>query len=183
MSNVTINSDKIFLFKQWKKHIFQLSLENGSIIMMPKPPGGNQLKAYVEFLKSIEVDCVVSLLQQPEIEQFSLTQEGVECREQNIAFINFPIQDHSIPQFFLPFNQLIEKLSQVLNKNKTIAIHCYAGIGRTGITAASLLIKNGVQVDLALIDLSKTRGLRVPETLEQITWLHHHNEQLQGNIL
>jgi protein-tyrosine phosphatase len=183
MPNVTINSDKVFLFKQWKKHVFQLNLENGSIIMMPKPPGGLQLKAYVEFLKSLEVDCVVSLLQQPEIEQFSLTQEGVECREQNIAFINFPIQDHSIPQFFLPFNQLIEKLSLALNKNKIIAIHCYAGIGRTGITAASLLIKNGVQVDLALMDLSKTRGLRVPETLEQITWLHRYSEQLLGSFL
>ena len=183
MPNVTINSDKVFLFKQWKKNISQLNLENGSIIMMPKPPSGMQLKPYIEFLKSIEVDCVVSLLQQAEIEQFSLTQEGVECREQNIAFINFPIQDHSVPQFFLPFNQLIEKLSEELKQDKTIAIHCYAGIGRTGITAASLLIKNGVQVDLALMELSKTRGLRVPETLEQITWLHHHNEQLQGNIL
>ncbi len=183
MLNATINSDKIFLFKQWKKHVFQLSLERGSIIMMPKPPGGVQLKAYIEFLKSLEVDCVVSLLQQHEIEQFSLAQEGNECHEQNIIFVNFPIQDHCVPQFFLPFNQLIEKLSQALNKNKIIAIHCYAGIGRTGITAASLLIKNGVQVDLALMDLSKTRGLRVPETLEQITWLHRHKEQLQESLL
>ncbi len=183
MPNVTINSDKVFLFKQWKKNVFQLNLENGSIIMMPKPPGGIQLKAYIEFLKSLEVDCVVSLLQQQESEQFSLTQEGNNCRENNIAFVNFPIQDHSVPQFFLPFNQLIEKLSQALNKNKIIAIHCYAGIGRTGITAASLLIKNGVQVDIALMDLSKARGLRVPETLEQITWLHRHSEQLQGSYL
>ncbi len=183
MSNVTINSDKVFLFKQWKKLVYPLNLEKGSIIMMPKPPGGMQLKTYIEFLKSLEVDYLVSLLQPSEIEQFSLTSEAAQCRAQGIEFINFPIRDHSVPQFFLPFNQLIENLSLALNQDKTIAIHCYAGIGRTGITAASLLIKNGAQVDLALMDLSKARGLRVPETLEQITWLHHHNEQLHGSHL
>ena len=61
---------------------------------------------------------------------------------------------------------------------KNLAIHCYAGIGRTGLIAASILIKMGMQVDEALIKLSQTRGLRVPETIQQITWLHHHAEQL-----
>lgn len=180
MSQVTTNSDKIFMFKQWKKKIFPLKLEKGSIIMMPKPPGGVQLHAYSEFLKSINVDIVVSLLQQAEVEQFSLVQEGHFCREQCIEYINFPIQDHSIPQFFTTYNRLIGNLATSLNQGKLIAIHCYAGIGRTGLTAASLLIKNGVQVDLALMDLSKARGQRVPETLEQITWLHRHKKQLQG---
>ena len=183
MSNVTINSDKIFLFKQWNKNIFKLNLNTGSVIMMPKPPGGVQLTTYVEFLKSLKVDCVVSLLQQTEIERFSLIQEGQQCREMNIDFIHFPIQDHNVPQFFLPYNQLIEKLLRLVNENKTIAIHCYAGIGRTGLTAASLLIKKGVQVDMALMKLSKIRGLKVPETIDQITWLHRHNEQLLGSFL
>ena len=61
---------------------------------------------------------------------------------------------------------------------KNIAIHCYAGIGRTGLIAASILIKQGMDVDTALIKLSKTRGLRVPETIGQIAWLHRHASEL-----
>jgi protein-tyrosine phosphatase len=69
-------------------------------------------------------------------------------------------------------------LSSELSQGKNIAIHCYAGIGRTGMVAAGILMKQGQSVDLALLELSRIRGLRVPETLEQITWLHRHEDQI-----
>lgn len=180
MGNVTFNSDRLFLHKQWKKNIFRLKLGKGSITMMPKPAGGTQLKSYMEFLHSQGVDILVSLLQFDEVNRFGLVSEGSECQGLGIEFINFAIQDHRVPQFFIPFNQLINKLSIDIQQDKNIAIHCLAGIGRTGITAASLLIKQGISVDDALIKLSKIRDLRVPETLEQITWLHQNSEQLQS---
>lgn len=178
MINASYDSEKVFLHKQWEKKIYQYKLEQGSITMMPKPPGGIQLAPYVEFLKSRGINILVSLLQFDEVNQHSLVSEGFECEAAGIEFINFQIKDHSVPQFFIPYNQLVEKLSTDLNKGQNIAIHCYAGIGRTGILASSLLIKLGMQIDDALIGLSKARGLRVPETIQQISWLHHHIDEL-----
>jgi protein-tyrosine phosphatase len=80
----------------------------------------------------------------------------------------------------LPYHQLFEQLVKRTELGKKIASHCYAGIGRTGLIAASILIKMGMQVDDALIKLSRARGLRVPETIHQITWLHHHADQLSN---
>ncbi len=181
MINTSCDSEKIFLHKQWDKNLFRYGLETGSITMMPKPIGGVQLAPYIEFLKSKNIDVLISLLQFDEVNTYSLTNEGFECEAIGIEFVNFQIKDHDVPQFFVPFNQLVEKLSKDLKLGKNIAIHCYAGIGRTGMLASSLLIKQGMQVDQALICLSKARGLRVPETLPQISWLHHHNDELSNN--
>jgi len=170
----------IFLHKQWDKGIFTLNLKHGSITMMPKPPGGSQLNAYIEYLKSRNIDVLISLLQYEEINSHSLSQEGIACDESYIEFISFPIKDHDIPQFFIPFNHLIEQLVKRIESDKNIAIHCYAGIGRTGLVAASILIKMGLQVDQALIKLSQVRGIRVPETIQQISWLHHHADNLSN---
>ncbi len=178
MDNVTYNSDKVFLYKQLEKQVFTIQLENGSITMMPKPPSGKPLNNFIGFLKDRGINRVVSLLQYDEINRFALVNEGSECKNFEIDFINFQIKDHSVPQFFVPFNQLIEELSSEVLQGKNIAIHCFAGIGRTGLTAASILIKQGLQVDSALITLSRARGQRVPETLEQISWLHRYSEQL-----
>ena len=178
MIDASYNSDMVFLHKQWDKNVFTYEMEHGSITMMPKPPGASQLSAYIQYLKNKNIDILVSLLQYKEVISHSLSNEGVECEELAIEFINFPIKDHSTPQFFIPYNQLIEQLVKRIESGKNIAIHCYAGIGRTGLIAASILIKMGMQVDEALIKLSRVRGLRVPETIQQITWLHRHDEQM-----
>ena len=178
MDNSSQNSEKVFLYKQWDAKIFKYELEQGSITLMPRPPGGTHLEPYIAFLKDRNVDIVISLLQFNEVNALSLTNEGYACEEAGIEFINFQIKDHSVPQFITPFNLLVEKLLNEVNAGKNIAIHCYAGIGRTGLLAASILIKGGMMVDSALLELSKKRGVRVPETIQQISWLHHHIDEL-----
>ncbi|MBL4659849.1 MAG: dual specificity protein phosphatase family protein [Alcanivoracaceae bacterium] len=178
MNKASFNSDTAFLHKYWDKQVFLYKLDKGSITMMPKPPGGKQLNSYIEFLHKRDINILVSLLQFEEVSAFSLINEASECEELGIEFINFQIKDHDVPQFFLPFNQLITKLSTDIKLGKNIAIHCYAGIGRTGMVASSVLIKLGMQVDHALIQLSQCRGMKVPETIGQISWLHHHSQLL-----
>lgn len=182
MSKTSSSSDNVFIYKQWDKQLYCYSLKKGSITLMPKPPGNDQLPAFIEYLQHKKIDVLVSLLQFDEINRHGLVHIDSTCQTYDIKYFNFQIKDHSVPQFFLPFNQLIETLCQELQRGQNIAIHCYAGIGRTGLTAAAALIKLGMQVDDALIKLSQTRGLRVPETLDQISWLHHHAQQLSNNM-
>lgn len=181
MNKGSFNAETAFLHKHWSKQLYKYDLDPGSITMMPRPPGGSQLGHFIEYLSSSGIDVLVSMLQFEEAKSLSLINEGSECESHNIEFINFPIQDHNVPQFFLPFNQLVTKLANDVKHGKNIAVHCYAGIGRTGLLASSILIKLGMEVDFSLINLSQCRGLRVPETIDQITWLHHHFHQLSPN--
>lgn len=181
MINASTESEKVFLHKQWDKNLFKYPVNNGSITMMPKPLGNQQLAPYVEYLKSKEINILVSLLQYHEVSSYGLVNEGFECEANGIEFINLQIKDHDVPQFFLPFNQLAEKLVSDIKKGKNIAIHCYAGIGRTGLLTASILMKLGDQIDEALMSLSKARGIRMPETIQQITWLHRYADDLMIN--
>ena len=178
MLNKPENPDRVFLYKSWSQQLYPLQLKQGSITMMPRPPGSHQLKVFASFLASQSIDKVVSLLQIKEANSLGLEFEETELEKQGVEFINFQIKDHNVPQFILPFNQLVQILTEDIKQGKNIAIHCYAGIGRTGMLAAAVLINLGERVDSALIKLSKTRGLRVPETLQQISWLHHYEDQL-----
>lgn len=178
MLNKPENPDLVFLYKNWSQQLYTLKLNMGSITMMPRPPGSNQLEEFSSFLASQSINKVISLLQNNEAQTLGLNFEESALQKEGIDFINFQIKDHSVPQFILPFNQLVSVLLEDLKCGKNLAIHCYAGIGRTGILAAALMINLGESVDSALIKLSKVRGLRVPETIQQISWLHQYEDQV-----
>ncbi|MCF6300069.1 MAG: tyrosine-protein phosphatase [Proteobacteria bacterium] len=162
----------------WTDHISKLPLTKGNIIMMPKPPKGDHLGHFTAFLKQQGVNQVVSLLEPLESQQFGLVSHAMLCEGEDIEHHNFPIKDHGIPLDVQKFLGLIEQLANALDQGQTIAFHCFAGIGRTGLTAASVMIHLGHDLDVALIQLSKARGLRVPETLQQVQFLHHINHSI-----
>jgi hypothetical protein len=52
-----------------------------------------------------------------------------------------------------------------------VVIHCRMGIGRSSIIAASVLLRVGVKADNIIDNISKIRGLKVPDTDRQLQWL------------
>ena len=52
-----------------------------------------------------------------------------------------------------------------------MVIHCRMGIGRSAIIAGCLLLKPGYKTEEVIAHISKIRGMRVPDTEEQIAWL------------
>ncbi len=50
-------------------------------------------------------------------------------------------------------------------------VHCRAGIGRTGIIAAGVLLHCGFEPQEAIEHISEQRGVAVPDTQEQIDWV------------
>lgn len=71
---------------------------------------------------------------------------GIEAWEQ----ICFPIQDHSAPQDWEAFLTLTRGLAARLEQGDALLVHCYAGIGRTGTLACSVLLALGLSLDEAL---------------------------------
>lgn len=68
-----------------------------------------------------------------------------------------------MPSFWGTFRAPLERRAE-------FAIHCRQSVGRAGLVLA-LLIGNGAAVDDVLRQISRTRGVSVPETAEQRQWL------------
>jgi protein-tyrosine phosphatase len=64
-----------------------------------------------------------------------------------------------------------------------VAVHCRAGIGRSGLVAAGLLVAQGRSPAEAFTAVSNARGVRVPDTPDQEAWLHRQAQSLRSAAL
>ncbi len=62
-------------------------------------------------------------------------------------------------------------------------IHCRAGIGRSGMLAACVLVKAGLDPEAALQRVSEARGCPVPDTEEQRAWVFAFAEEIRSRQL
>ena len=146
-------------------------LEPHRIGLMARPRGGEQLAGEVDAWSLAGVDVVVSLLESREAKDLELLDEPALCAKRGIEFRSLPVPDRGTPGSRKDFGALIDLLVQDLDAGRALAIHCRAGIGRTGIVAACLLNRLGVPVNELFHRLSGARGLAMPDTPNQIEWV------------
>lgn len=99
-----------------------------------------------------------------EAEELGLRAEEDCCRSCGIEFLSFPVEDRSVPASLNAFDTLLNSLNNDLGKGKRVAVHCRAGIGRSAIIVACLLMRNGFSADVAFRAIAKARGIPVPDT-------------------
>jgi len=143
----------------------------GRVAIMPRPRGGDWLEDEVRSLREEGVDVLVSLLEAHEIEGFELEREPEVSKAAGIEFLSHPIPDHGIPASFEEASALVRDLERRLGEGRGVAIHCFAGVGRSATIAAAVLLAHGVPLDETLDLLGQARGFPVPETPEQLEWL------------
>jgi protein-tyrosine phosphatase len=66
---------------------------------------------------------------------------------------------------------LAQSLARQLSEGRAVAIHCRAGIGRSAVIAACVLVCSGLEPDEAVALIEKARGLGVPDTEAQREWI------------
>ncbi len=147
------------------------SIGEGQLSVMAKPVGGEWLEDEIAGLKQLDVNHVVSLLEPSEEHDVGLVEEASLCRSNNIKFTSFPIPDRGLPDSDAA-HAISSDLFEAISTGEHVVIHCRAGIGRTGIMASAILIKSGCSAQEALQAVSKARGVEVPDTDEQIQWVH-----------
>ena len=138
---------------------------------MARPRGDNWLEDEINHLKNNNVNVLVSLLDRNEIHELKLDNEEAICLTKKIDFINFPIPDRDIPKPGDKVDQLINSLTNKLNAGLSIVIHCRMGIGRSSIIAAAVLMTYKLKSIDLIKNISIVRGLKVPDTDEQVGWL------------
>ncbi len=144
--------------------------------MMPRPRGGDWLADEIKSLATQRVDVVVSLLTQGEMLELELTEEGKLCASNGIEFMSFPINDRDVPPLDSRLKDFIRSLRDRVSEGKSVVIHCRAGIGRSAIIAACLMVSSSNSVEMVMSSLAYARGLLVPDTDEQLDWVKEFAE-------
>ncbi len=141
------------------------------LALMPRPRGGDWLRDEVGAWRNVGIKSVVSLLEAREIHDLDLRAEPDLCVEHGIQFRSFPIPDRGTPASAQGLCAMLAQLHAELLQGHAVAIHCRAGIGRTGLVAGCMLHLLQVPYEDIFHLLSRSRGLAVPDTAAQADWV------------
>jgi len=149
----------------WIRDIAPLKLA-----IMARPRGGEWLEEEVSGWKRLGIGTVASLLHKYEENELSISDEASLCAAHGIEFRSFPIKDRGVPEPASSFFGFADQLTSRVREGVSVAVHCRAGIGRSGLTVGSILLRSGVPAQDVFSLVSKARGLVVPDTPAQIEW-------------
>ena len=141
------------------------------LAIVPRPRGGDWLEDDVQAMKRAGVDVVVSRLTPEEVAELGLAREAGACAEAGVAFKSFAIPDRQVPSSTGALAAFLDELRLELHKGNSVAVHCRASIGRSSLLLASLLCSEGFTATDAFTRISQARGLKVPDTPEQVRWV------------
>jgi protein-tyrosine phosphatase len=142
-----------------------------SLAIMPRPRAGDWLEDEISSWRRAEIHTVVSLLEAQEVAELGLGDEPRLCSSHGIEFVSFPIPDRGVPTSFGALNKLVLQLVPKVKGGQMVAVHCRAGIGRSGVVAAGILLRSGVPFAQVFPALSRARGVTVPDTDAQAEWV------------
>jgi protein-tyrosine phosphatase len=138
---------------------------------MGRPRAGDWASDEFAGLSELGVTDVVSLLEAAEAREVGLADEARYCEAAGIRFRSYPIPDRGVPSSAEALSRLACQLYHLCAGGRCVAVHCRAGIGRSGLVSAAVLLHCGCGVDDALAAISKARGVLVPDTAEQRQWV------------
>jgi protein-tyrosine phosphatase len=106
-----------------------------------------------------------------------LTEQG-KIYEANTEYHHFPIRDHATPSAGT-MTAILDTIDKAIENGSCVYVHCWGGVGRTGLVVGCYLIRHGNTNEqaLALVNkLYKTRPKnpylpRSPETDEQVEFV------------
>jgi protein-tyrosine phosphatase len=138
------------------------------LALMARPRAGDWLEDEVAHWKRSGVGIVISLLERDEVDELGLAMEATLCRQSDIEFLSFPIPDRGLPK---DADVAMNFAAYIASKGIPIAIHCRAGIGRSSLMAAAVLIAKDITPAAALSAIERARGLPIPDTDAQRDWV------------
>jgi protein-tyrosine phosphatase len=149
-------------------------VEGVRLAIMPRPRSGEWLADEIAGWHRLGVQTVVSLLESHETRELDLADEESLCRAANLQFLSFPIADQGVPSNSVEFAKLVGLIAHRLRSGNSVAIHCRAGIGRSGLLGACVLGAFGIAPDSAFAMLGRARGVAVPNTDAQVAWVRDY---------
>jgi len=155
----------------------------GKIGTMARPRGEDWLDEEIENLKQENVKVLVSLLTKEENLELMLTEEGNICRNKQIEYVSYPINDRGVPSSLNATKDLVTSLLNKLEAGENTVIHCRQGIGRASLVTACVLGLKQPNIEMVFETISTFRTCKVPDTPEQILWVNSFLSYFRSNLL
>ncbi len=108
-----------------------------------------QLSHDLKSLKKQKVDVVISLNSEIEIKRLGILNFRENIKDFGFIHLVEPIEDFSVPKRDRKkhVNELIKNILDFVRNNKSVFVHCNAGLGRSGIIVALVIKCLGVVKD------------------------------------
>lgn len=144
---------------------------SGSLSVMAKPVSGEWIEDEFSGISNWGIDRIISLLEKHEEFEVGLSEERQLAEKNDMEFISYPIPDRGLPISVSEYLNFTKRIYHGAAAGLHTVVHCRAGIGRTGLIAAGVLLHCGFDPRDAFKHISKKRGVVVPDTEEQIDWV------------
>ena len=154
----------------------------GFLAVMARPALNESLHESIQGLVNDHVVIVVSLLEPTEETELGLAAEKVECERHGLECLSFPIRDRSTPADVEGVARLSQWAHARISAGRNLVFHCRAGIGRSGMMAASVLLQEGLSTYEAFERISAARGFTIPDTLGQFEWVEDNREKIISRL-
>jgi len=160
--------------RNWNGLLFLGGMPGG---IGPDSPSGN-FDVWLHEMHKDKVDAVVCLSPKeqlqtwsPEYYRWRRHQSAAKSRTAQMMIFDIPIDDMRAPEPFVApqFWRTASEIADRCRDGKKTFIHCKAGIGRTGMFAAAVLLCMGYSYEQASQEIKDAGSL--PETEEQIKFL------------
>ena len=112
------------------------------------------------------IRCLVSLTDRAE-------EMGPHCRAAGLDWHYYPITDFGTPDSIDSFDNLVTTVIDSMNRNRPVCVHCFAGVGRTGLVLCCTV---GRYLQLpAVRAIARVRKIRSAlETREQASFVKRY---------
>jgi len=109
-----------------------------------------------------------------------ILKEQAKMHGVQVSYQRIPIRDYSIPTSDT-MSKILNTIEKAINNGKCVYVHCWGGIGRTGMAVGCYLVRHGMSNEQALEkvnQLFKTRPAdpyhsRAPETDAQVEFVRN----------
>jgi protein-tyrosine phosphatase len=146
----------------------------GRLAVAPRPQGGEWLEDNLASWRRAGIAPVLSLLTPDEEQDLDLGREARAGRAQGMTFKSLPIPDRGVASSDTEMAAALQTIDNDLASGKNELVHGRQGIGRSGLIAACLLLAKGVGARRAVDVVSAVRGIPIPQTSEQRSWIDHY---------
>ena len=97
------------------------------------------------------IDYFIDLTESGELVAYSgIVEREARRRGLSVEWERHPIRDRSVPRSPEEMTAILDAVDVALDDGKTVYVHCYGGIGRTGTVVGCWLVRHGISGNEAL---------------------------------